>query len=116
MSSGPISAQAWRWLERELDRWDEADPPLRFWWRDDDASTAGDRLDRLVALCTERRLPLAIAAIPARLEKGLAESLREQPDIRVLQHGFAHRNHAAAGQRKLELGGTRSAAWINDLP
>jgi hypothetical protein len=105
VSGASLSAQAWRWLERELDRWADDGRRAQFWWRDDDASAAGEKFDRLASSSSERQLSLAIAVIPARLETGLADSLREHVAIRVLQHGFAHRNHAAAGQRKLELGG-----------
>lgn len=112
MSRPSISSQAWQWLERELDRWSAADRLAQFWWRDDDASAAGEKLDRLAALAGARHLPLAVAVIPASFDTSLEDRLRERPEIRVLQHGFAHRNHAARGQRKLELGGERPAADI----
>ena len=36
--------------------------------------------------------------------------LREVPDVDVLQHGYAHVNHAAAGEKKMELGLHRPAS------
>jgi hypothetical protein len=114
MNGGGIAAEAWQWLGRELDRWEVEGRRARFWWRDDDAGASDRRLDRLLALAGERRLPLAVAAIPACLEDRLAVRLRNQPGVSVLQHGFAHRNHAPAGKRKLELGGMRADTDILD--
>lgn len=116
MNQTPLSHQAWRWLARELDRWSAAGYRARFWWRDDDASGTTTALERLLALCNDRQTPLALAVIPATLESGLGDSLRDQPLVTVLQHGYTHRNHAAAGQRKLELGGIRANHELaNDL-
>ena len=114
MNRGAIAVEAWRWLGRELDRWSAGGRQAQFWWRDDDAGASDDRLDRLLRLAAGRRLPLALAAIPARIEDSLAEQLRDRSDISILQHGFAHRNHASPGERKLELGGTRADMDILD--
>ena len=105
MIRASLGQQAWQWLERELDRWSQAGLRAQFWWRDDDASDSSDALDRLLRLAQERQGPLALAVIPARLQAGLVDSLKNQPLVTVLQHGYAHDNHAPAGQRKLELGG-----------
>lgn len=112
VSRESISAEAWCWLERELDRWAGEQRRAQFWWRDDDASAAGAKLDRLSSLRDKQRLPLALAVIPAQIETGFADSLRAHPGICVLQHGFAHQNHAPPGERKLELGGTRSRSEV----
>ncbi|MGD8350160.1 MAG: polysaccharide deacetylase family protein [Gammaproteobacteria bacterium] len=114
MNGGSIAAEAWQWLGRELDRWSAEGRQVRFWWRDDDAAAPDDRLDRLLGISEERRIPLALAAIPARIEDGLAVQLRDRRGISILQHGYAHRNHASPGERKLELGGTRADADILD--
>ena len=112
MKSGAFVEQAWSWLERELDRWTESGRQAQFWWRDDDASAASDALERLIQMSQRRRIPLALAVIPAALESGLVTCLRSCPGISVLQHGFAHKNHAPPGQRKIEIGGTRPAAEL----
>ncbi len=39
-----------------------------FWWRDDDATTRTPALERLLALSTTPRLPLALAVIPAGVD------------------------------------------------
>jgi hypothetical protein len=112
MSKDSISAGAWSWLERELDRWAGEQRRARFWWRDDDASAPGVKLDRLSSLRDKHCLPLALAVIPARIEAGFADSLRAHPGMCALQHGYAHQNHAPPGEQKLELGGTRSRSEV----
>lgn len=102
-----LATQAWQWLQRELDCWQKANLKASFWWRDDDATEPGDQLDRLLTLSQLHQVPLALAVIPAKIKPGLAGLLNELELITVLQHGFAHENHAAGGQRKLELGGDR---------
>ena len=107
MTTGSIAREAWSWLDRELGRWFATGRKAVFWWRDDDAGLACKRLERLLDLHRDRQLPLAIAAIPERIEKALVERLRDAESISVLQHGYAHQNHALPGQRSLELGGSR---------
>ncbi len=81
--------------------------PIPFWWRDDDAETATPALDRLLALARRHDLPLALAVVPKRATRELAERLAREPDVSVLQHGWSHRNHAPAGGKKAELGDQR---------
>ncbi len=108
----PLSQQAWDWLRRELDTWQQNDLRPSFWWRDDDAVSACAELQRLAELSAAQRIPLALAVIPARIEDGLANLLDRFPQVSILQHGFAHQNHAAPGQRSLELGGKRAPRQI----
>jgi hypothetical protein len=111
-----LSAKAWLWLGRELDAWADTGKSADFWWRDDDATGPGGSLDRLVGLSYNWDAPLALAVIPSRLEPELVDFLQNRTLITVLQHGYAHENHAAHGQRKLELGGSRaSAKTVADL-
>lgn len=97
-------AAAWRALEAELAVWRKAGRVAAFWWRDDDAVTPGAALDRLLDLAAGHRASVALAVIPALVEPALARSL-EQHAARtvVLQHGYAHSNHAPAGAKKCEL-------------
>ncbi len=111
-----VSDEAWQRLQRELDTWTETGKSANFWWRDDDATAADARLDKLTDLSTDYNAPLALAVIPAKLKSGLIDCLQRRQLTTVLQHGYAHENHAGPGQRKLELGGTRvSAKTIADL-
>lgn len=98
---------AWQRLSEELDRWQAVGRVATFWWRDDDAVAATAALERLLDLHRRARVPLALATIPAHAEAGLAEILEHHPAIAVLQHGYAHKNHASEGDRAIELGGDR---------
>jgi predicted deacetylase len=95
----------------ELDQWPAGG--ATFWWRDDDAGAAGPAFDRLLSLATAHAAPLALAVVPAWLEESVAAAIREgPPGLRVVQHGYSHRNHeppAPEGTRgrPAELGAAR---------
>ncbi len=107
-----LASDAWQWLGRELDSWAEADKTAQFWWRDDDATEPSGALDKLAGLSYRWNIPLALAVIPTRLAPELIDFLHDRTLVVVLQHGYAHENHAPPGQRKLELGGTQPTAKI----
>jgi hypothetical protein len=94
-------------LRAELDRWGEAGRTATLWWRDDDAVADGTALQRLLDLAEAHAVPLWLAVIPAALEDSLPAALAARRAVGVLQHGIAHLDHAAPGERKCEL----SAAW-----
>jgi predicted deacetylase len=102
---------AWNRLSAELDRWTPR--VATFWWRDDDAGAAGPAFDRLLALARTHAAPLALAVVPTWLEETAAAAIREgPPGLRVLQHGYAHRNHEPPAPdgtrgRSAELGAAR---------
>lgn len=98
---------AWRALDDELDRWSEAGNVATFWWRDDDAETPTPALSRLLELSEARAVPLGLAVIPANADKSLLAALRSSPLTDVLQHGFAHANHAPSTEKKAEYGAHR---------
>ena len=105
---------AWNKLERELDAWQAAGRIATFWWRDDDATTAPPTLDRMVELAEARQAPLALAVVPAPTQPDLvARVQRAAPSfVSVIQHGYAHANHAAPGAIKAELGADRAACDV----
>ena len=105
-----LSATAWQWLGRELDTWADGGHTAKFWWRDDDATGPSGALDKLAGISYNWNVPLALAIIPFGLKPELVDFLHDRTLITVLQHGYAHENHAAPGQRKLELGGTQTTA------
>lgn len=83
---------------------------VAFWWRDDDAVAPSAALDDLLAAAARHRAPLALAVIPQPAGRPLADRLAdERPAVVVLQHGWAHRNHAPAGEKAAELGDSRPA-------
>jgi len=91
----------WTTLGRELDAWGSGGRRATLWWRDDDATSPGPALDRLLE--TRRDLPLAIAAVPARTGAPLAARLGHANGVIVIQHGYSHENHAPPGAKKSEF-------------
>ena len=102
----------WDDLDRELDAWRTEGRDATLWWRDDDAGTLTPALERLLGLSEEAGIPIAIAVVPLGAEPGLGERLSRRPLATVLQHGYAHLNHAPAGAKKAELGPHRDAETI----
>jgi hypothetical protein len=102
----------WDDLERELDAWAKAGREATLWWRDDDARTLTPALERLLGLSGETGTPIAIAVVPLDADAGLAERLSRFPLAAVLQHGYAHLNHAPGGVKKAELGAHRDTDSI----
>jgi hypothetical protein len=122
--AGPVTdawhEPAWERLRAELDRWSPGAATL--WWRDDDAGAASPAFDRLLGLAAAHGTPLAVAVVPAWLEAPVAAQLARAPaGVRVLQHGYAHRNHEPPGPagtrgKPAELGAARPpAAALGEL-
>lgn len=97
----------WPTLTRELDRWAAAGRRATFWLRDDDAVQPTPALDRLLALSARHGVPPALAVIPALTDTRLADRLETGPNVRVVQHGWQHVNHAPASEKKQEFGAHR---------
>lgn len=104
----------WRALEEELDAWAETGLGADFWWRDDDAVEPTPALDRLLDLAGRHDAPVTLAVIPARSAWTLGERIAGLELVTPVQHGFAHRNHAPAGEKKIELGPHRAAGAIRE--
>ena len=102
----------WPLVEQELARWREAAREPVIWWRDDDAADATPALDRLLALQQSHRVPLALAVVPATATPALAGGLLGVAGVDLLQHGYAHTNHAPASERKKEELGAHRPAMI----
>ncbi len=99
----------WQALADEAARWRDAGRTAELWWRDDDAIDVGSSLDRLLAIVRDTGMPLALAVVPAQATSALATRLADEPDVDVLQHGYAHTNHAVAPDKKIEVGVQRPA-------
>lgn len=99
----------WSALRRALAalRRDGVDLPL--WWRDDDAVKPTLALDHALQISAELRVPLHLAVIPSKADPALSHHL-EATDTVALIHGWAHQNHAPAGEKKAEFGHRRPAA------
>ncbi len=102
----------WRDLEDEAARWCEAGRTADLWWRDDDAADAAPELEQLLSIQRDSGAALALAVVPARATKALADRLADERDIDLLQHGYAHMNHAAPAQKKVELGAERPVMLV----
>lgn len=102
----------WQAVEAEVARWRDLGRSVDLWWRDDDAVDASAALDRLLEIRDAAGAPLALAVVPARATAALAERLAGEPAVDVLQHGYAHTNHAPAGDKKIELGPHRPAMLV----
>jgi hypothetical protein len=102
------------WLDNLRRALDAAAGPVDFFFRDDDAGWADERLFALLDLFERHRLPMDVAAIPRAVTEALASELRARvaaaPErLAVHQHGFAHLNHEREG-RKCEFGPSRPRA------
>ncbi len=95
---------AWNLLVDELDDWTRAGLTATLWWRDDDACTATPALARLLAIARAHTVPVAIAAIPRDSDAALVDAVHACAQTTVVQHGYAHRNHAPSGERSAEMG------------
>lgn len=105
----------WRELEGTLDAIAARGAAIRLWWRDDDAGRDHPALDRLLDLAERRDLPLALAVVPLWLEPEVQASIAASRRATVLQHGYAHANHAPDGSRPIELGGRAPATVLGEL-
>ncbi len=102
----------WDDLARECGAWGESGTRATWWWRDDDAIEPTPALDRLVAIAPK----VALAVIPSRMRPELGDFVRGHSGAAVLQHGFAHVNHAPPDQKKSEFPDSRNrAATIAEL-
>ena len=94
---------SWDAFDAELTRWRESGRRAELWWRDDDAADVSQPLERLLDLRHRVDVPLALAVVPAHATVALAERLAAEPGVDLLQHGYAHANHAPPTDKKSEL-------------
>src|SRR5438046_4651526 len=102
----------WPDLVAELERWGETGHVASLWWRDDDAVAPTPELTALLQVAGAA--PVALAVIPAEASRELASFLDNAPQVAVLQHGWRHTNHAAAGAKRSEFPARRAEAAVVD--
>lgn len=107
-----MSQMAWAALRAELDQWQAQGRSARLWLRDDDAVAPTPALEQLLALARRWQAPVLLAVIPALAQPELVQLLAQEPLITPCQHGYAHTNHAPAGEKKCELGAHRPLAAV----
>ncbi len=103
---------SWAAFDEEIARWRDLGHSAELWWRDDDAIDATPELDRLLKIQKDSGAPLALAVVPASATEALATRLAHEAGVDVLQHGYAHTNHASATEKKMELGPHRPAMLV----
>ncbi|BCH21434.1 polysaccharide deacetylase family protein [Mesorhizobium sp. L-8-3] len=102
-------------VDAELENWRRESMRPRFWLRDDDAAAPDPRLDRLIGLVRRFDVPLLLAVVPALAGAPLADRLAGEPLVTPCVHGFAHENHMAEGEKKVELGGRAADEVLAEL-
>jgi hypothetical protein len=102
----------WTLLDAEIDAWHAAGSTPTLWCRDDDACRDTPALRQLFAIAEAHGVPVAVAVIPALLEPNLIGPATTSRVVTVIQHGYAHRNHAGPEERKRELGAHRPRELI----
>ncbi len=83
-----------------------------FWLRDDDATVPTPALDRLLQVTRKWAVPVTLAVIPKPAGAALAERVTDAAHVTVAVHGWAHVNHAGAGEKPQELGGHRPVSAV----
>ena len=94
-------------LDDELAHWADVGRVATLWWRDDDAVAMTPALAPLLELARAHEVPVALAVVPALLDGSLVAAVAATPHCSIVQHGYAHRNHAPAGAKSQELGAER---------
>ena len=102
----------WADLNAELEAWRLDGRKVTFWWRDDDSQYDDPTIHRLLTLRRELQVPLAVSAIPSATDSLFAENVNADSDVYVLQHGYAHGNHAPPGVKKSELAENRAGQTV----
>ncbi|WP_421995644.1 polysaccharide deacetylase family protein [Reyranella sp.] len=102
----------WHDLAEEAARWQDSGAVADLWFRDDDAAEDGPALQRLLELHRGAGVPVALAVVPSRAASSLADRLAREEGVDILQHGYAHADHAGTGEKKIELGAQRPAMLV----
>lgn len=105
----------WAQLQAALDAVAERGESIRVWWRDDDAGRDRPELARLLELADTHDLPLALAVVPLWLEDDTLAGIAASRQATVLQHGYAHLNHAPPNSKSVELGGRDRDIVLGEL-
>ncbi|HYM31563.1 MAG TPA: polysaccharide deacetylase family protein [Candidatus Cybelea sp.] len=106
----------WTALHAELDAWGAARKTATFWWRDDDATSLTPALEKLLDRAARHRVPLCLAVIPAKADATIPSRLSAASDVAIVQHGFAHANHAPPDAKKAEfLDGRPIADMVSEV-
>ncbi len=95
-------------LQVEFAKWKLAGKRPRLFVRDDDAIEVTPALQCLTELVERYNAPLLLAVIPKFATPALGEFVDIHPLITPAVHGWEHKNHARAGNKKCEFDDQRS--------
>ena len=101
-----------RWMDPLLAAFERTSGTVAWFFRDDDAGWADERLLAVAEIFQRSGEVLDVAAIPAAVSPKLSAGLRAMVTagaISVHQHGWAHVNHQPEGRRS-EFGAARAPA------
>jgi hypothetical protein len=104
----------WDDLNEELDAWESNGATATIWWRDDDAGRPHPNLTRLLDTAESANAPIHMATVPAQLTDEVTMLFRSNQHVHVLQHGYAHVDHAPKGEGSWELGTHRPINVVLD--
>ena len=100
-------------IRRELDAWQDMSLRPQLWIRDDDAVTVSPQLERFADTLRPHGIVPILAVIPASLREDLPDFVHAK-GWAVAVHGWAHTNHATAGEKKCEFGAARARFDVED--
>ncbi len=107
-----------KWLKPVRESLDEVTNPVRFFFRNDDAGWAEQRLFALLDSFEQHETAIDLAVIPQAIVSGASDLykrvINSKGMIGVHQHGFIHDNHQLQG-RKCEFGSDRTfiQQWVD---
>jgi hypothetical protein len=103
MTGARAASNLWRPVCDELAIWSSAGRKARLWLRDDDATEDTPSLRRYGELIAAYDVPLLLAVVPAHATTRLADHLASRPLFDPAVHGYAHADHAPAGEKPQEF-------------
>ncbi|MBR71921.1 MAG: hypothetical protein CMM30_03140 [Rhodospirillaceae bacterium] len=77
--------------------------PVEFWWRNDGVYSKSNDLRQLSSLASNEGVPVAISVIPEKMRDDIVFHIKNFDNHFVIQHGYAHKNHAHISEQKNEL-------------
>jgi len=94
-------------LLSELDRWASDGLTARIWWRDDDLQRPTPALEPLLAMADATGWVPGLAVVPEGADADALTARLTGTGAELLVHGFAHRDHTAADEKKCEFPASR---------
>ena len=97
----------WSELQGVLSHLAGAGQQAKFWLRDDDAISDTPALHQLGDWADQNGTEILLALVPSAADETLQQLIDTTPQFIGAVHGWAHKNHAQAPEKKQELGAHR---------